>query len=242
MISIVGYSPDDMYGTHNQSAYFLRGLPLYDTFITTKSFNVDELRRLGARNVLFIGNGFDPDTHKPMHVTPEDRCTFGGAVGFIGAWEKERGSQMLSLAKAGVGVRVWGWQPPKGLFQVKHANLVVEGRPLWGSDYVKAICGFDINLGFLRKQNRDLETTRSIEIPACGAFMLAERTKEHLILFEEGKEAEFFGSTEELISKCKFYLVHEEIRKKIAAAGRIRCLKSGYSNRDRIDAILRQIK
>ena len=36
-IIIVGYSPDDMYGKHNQSRKFLKHLSLYDIFFTTKS-------------------------------------------------------------------------------------------------------------------------------------------------------------------------------------------------------------
>lgn len=240
-VRLVGFSPDDMGRKHNQSTYFLKGLPLYDVFFTTKTFNVSELRALGAAHPVFVGNGFDPETHKPVSVTSEDRKRLGGPVGFIGAWEEDRGHQMLALAEAGIGVRVWGWQPPINFRKYRHKNLLIEGKPLWGLDYARCICSFDINLGFLRKINRDRQTTRSVEIPACSAFMLAERTDEHLQLFEEGKEAEFFGSIEELIDKCRFYLAHEEIRKKIAAAGRTRCLKSGYSNHYRMEMMLRQV-
>jgi spore maturation protein CgeB len=77
-----------------------------------------------------------------------------------------------------------------------------------------------------------------VEIPACGAFMLAERTEEHLGLFEEGKETEYFSSDEELISKVGFYLENPKMRKEIAEAGLERCIRSGYSNQNRLSIIL----
>jgi spore maturation protein CgeB len=228
---IVGYSPDDMFARHNQSRPFLRSLPLYDVYFTTKSYGVRELESLGAREVHFVGNAYDSSTHRPMAVDVEDRERFGGTVGFIGAYEMERCRSMQSLAENGIPVRVWGpnWPSKSG-----SQGIRLERRCLWGDDYARATCAFDINLGFLRKINRDLQTTRSVEIPACGAFMLAERTDEHQALFEEGKEAEYFDSDEELLSKVRYYLAHEDQRKLIAAAGRQRCLSSGYSNEARL--------
>jgi spore maturation protein CgeB len=85
-------------------------------------------------------------------------------------------------------------------------------------------------------------TTRSFEIPACGAFMLAERTKEHLELFKEEKEAEFFFSRKELVEKVHYYLEHPQKRKDIAAAGRKRCVNSGYSFQDRLKDILEKVQ
>lgn len=236
---LVGYSPDDMNGSHNQSRQFLEHLPLYDVFFTTKSFGVGELAAMGCRRVEFVGNAFDPATHRPLPVTAKHRQALGGPVGFIGHWEPRRPAALAQLTRHDVPVRVWGkrWERCRH----RDPNLRLEHSPLWGDDYARAICAFDINLGFLSKRNRDLSTQRSVEIPACGGFLLAERTPEHQQLFEENDEAVFFDSGEELRDKTRFYLAHPTVRGRIAAAGRARCLKSRYRNQDRLAWMLQRL-
>jgi hypothetical protein len=237
---IIGFSLDDMMNPGNQSRNFRRGLRLYDWYITNKSYNVAELKALGCPRVVFMDNGFDPATHRPVPVTADERRRFGGSAGFIGQWEPDRAGSLCALALAGVPVRVWGytWERMKAV----PPGLVLENQPVWGDDYAKAICAFDINLCFLRKVNRDRQTTRSLEIPACGAFMLAERTDEHLRLFEEGKEAEFFSDDRELLAKTRYFLEHPEERLKIAQGGYERCLRSGYSYPERLRQVLAELE
>ncbi len=239
-VRLVNYSPDDMFNSANQSYYYSKSIPLYDLHVTTKSYNVAEQKKAGAKDVLFVGNAFDPMVHYPMNLTADEKKDLGGPVGFIGAYEKERAEMIIALARAGVSVRIWGnvaWDKLKD----QSSLLTIESRHLWGDDYRKALNSFDINLCFLRKANRDLQTTRSIEIPACAAFMLAERTTEHQELFEEGKEAEFFDSREELVQKCRYYLEHPEERKKIAQAGHERCVKAGYDNSSRLRTVIEHL-
>jgi|26BtaG_2_1085354.scaffolds.fasta_scaffold02512_2 hypothetical protein len=228
----IGFSPDDMHARHNQSLQFLEALPYYDAFLTTKSFNVDELRRMGCPRVLFVGNGYDPSAFRPLAVSTQDIERLGGDIGFIGTFEQDRFEAMRALAERGMQVRVWGdgWDRVR----TAHSNLVIEGRPLRGDDFARACGAFKINLAFLRKANRDQQTTRSVEIPACAGFMLAERTPEHLGLFTEGEEAEFFSSVEELAEKCRQYLDDTPAREAIARRGQQRCERDGYSNAARI--------
>ncbi len=80
-----------------------------------------------------------------------------------------------------------------------------------------------------------------MQIPACGTLLLAERTDEHQELFEEGKEAEFFGDDEELREKIKYYLNHPAERDRIAAAGRDRCVKNDYTYQGRLRTVFEQI-
>lgn len=230
----VSYSPDDMMNPNNQSQNYLECITIYDHHVTTKTFNVAELFGMGAKNVIMVNNGFCDICHKKLSLSQVDRNKFGGSVGFIGFWEKEREEYMTYLAENEIPVRVWGpWERNRSY----HRNMFVEGRVAWGNEYIMAINAFDINLCFLRKENRDLQTSRSVGIPACGAFMLAERTNEHLELFKEGVEAEYFESMEEMREKVAYYLQHDDQRKKIANAGYLRCQSSGYS----YDQIIKQV-
>ena len=115
------------------------------------------------------------------------------------------------------------------------------GGHLIGDDYAKAINGTKIALHFLRRENRDDQDSRTFEIPACGVFMLAERTPKHSYYFTEGVEAEFFDSFQELETKLRFYLENETKRQQVAAAGRKRSLTSDYSHEGRLNFILNEV-
>ena len=95
-----------------------------------------------------------------------------------------------------------------------------------------------VALGFVREICADQHTTRTFEIPAIGGFMLAHRTDEHLELFVEGKEAEFFASDEEYLEKMRYYLANEPARARVALAGHVRCMTSGYAYDDRMRAVM----
>jgi spore maturation protein CgeB len=239
---VIGFSPDDMSQRHNQSRQFIEALRHYDWFITTKSHTLEALAELGCKNVVVVGNGFDPEAFRPLSLTPADVERFGGDVGFIGSFELERAELLLGLARAGLDVRVWGLGWYTAWAQgARHPNLRLENKALFHDDYAKACAAFKINLGFLRKLNYDQQTTRSVEIPACAGFMLAERTPEHLAMFEEGSEAEFFASGQELLGKCRHYLEDEASRVAIARRGYERCVASGYSNAGRLREAFRTI-
>jgi hypothetical protein len=237
---LISCSEDDMFAKHNRSIYYTKSLPYYDIVFTTKTYNLEELKFLGASRTELFLDSYDEKTHYPISLTADEMKIFNSDVCFIGTFEKDRAESVFFLAKNGIAVTVWGngW----GGWVGKNPKLDVKNRAIYKQDYVKAICGAKINLCFLRKMNRDEVTSRSVEIPACGGFMLAERTKRHMEFFEEGKEVEFFGSNEELLEKTKKYLANETERKKIAEAGRLRCLKSGYSMREQLSAMIAKIE
>ncbi len=233
---LISCSEDDMYGKHNRSLYYDLGLRYYDIVFTTKIYNLAELKMLGAKRTELFLDAYDEKIHRPMILLEEDKKCFSCDVGFIGSFEKDRAEWMLDLAQRGIKIVVWGndW----GSWMGEHQNLIIKNKHLYYEDYSKAINATKINLGFLRKINRDEVTSRSVEIPACGGFILAERTKRHLEFFKEDEEAVFFESNEELYNKVKKYLFDNEARLKIAKAGRKRCIKSGYNHRTQLQKMI----
>lgn len=236
---IVFYSEDDIFMRHNRSVLLRKSLPIFDLVFTTKPRNVQELPQLGAKKVFCIYQAYDRNVHRPIDVTPAEQAKWGGDVSFVGTFERDRAEQMLYVAEQGIVVHVWGpnWQA----WKKEHANLRIVRRAIYNEEFVKVLCSSKINLNFLRKANRDLHTSRSLEIPACGAFMLTERTKEHQELFIEDKETAFFETVSELVEKIQYYLSHDEERSQIAQSGRIRCLSSGYSHHERLKVMLDRV-
>lgn len=241
-MDLILWAEEYVFPRHNRSFYYTRCIPLYDAVVTPRSQNLKKkgLPAFGAGKILLVDETYHKNTHRPLPLNEEQKRRFGAEVSFIGSFEDDRAMKMLYLAKNGISVRIWGngWQK----WVNKHDNLYVANEPIYGNDYARAICASKICLGFLRKTNEDLQTNRTMEIPACGTFMLAERTSEHVMLFEEGSEAEFFDSKEELLEKCQYYLEHEEEREEIAKAGYKRCVKGGHSHQERLKSIIAKVK
>lgn len=230
-----------------------------DLAITTKIYELDLYRRHG--DVLYMMHGFSEAVHRPVPVAESDRID----IGFIGSWEPRREVFLEQCTKRGLLVRIWGfgWDHlVSGRAGLRHRarlkrlangesfrvarnaslNGVINAKELLGDAYAEALSASAMSLGLLRKTlYPDQHTTRTFEIPACGSMLIAERTPEHEALFDEDKEAVFFEDEEELLEKVVFYARHPNIRTKIAQAGRARCHHSGYSYKERLRPVIKNI-
>jgi hypothetical protein len=219
------FSEDDLFLPHNRSRFQSACLPLYDLVVTTKRRNLvdGELARLGARRVHYEPKSYDPELFKPREVSPAERRAYGAPIGFVGSYEEPRAEALVALAEAGLSVRVFGngW----GRLRGAPRQLCLEGRPLLAREYALSIAACDLSLGFLRHKNRDQHTDRSIEIPAAGGLLLAERSGEHQDLFAEGREALYFAGAGELVEVARAALADPKRSAAIRRAGRQRVLE-----------------
>jgi spore maturation protein CgeB len=81
---------------------------------------------------------------------------------------------------------------------------------------------------------------RIFDICAAGGFLLTNYQEELPEYFEIGKEAEYYGSRDELMDKCAYYLTHENERTRIAQAGLERIQKQ-HTWRHRVAQIITSI-
>jgi len=238
---IVNIVTDDITGRlRNQWRLSLVNAKYVDCFFVQRKVNIAELKKAGAQNVALCYRSYDPEFHRPVSLNREDILKYKSTVGFVGTYEKDREEYIAHLIQNNIPVSITGDGWPKG----KQWNIIkpfYKGPSVYGEAYIKTINGMDIALHFLRHGNRDEQDSRTFEIPACGVFMLAEKSEVHESLFKDGKEAAFFTVKEQLLEKVNYYLRHEEERKAIAATGLARCKQSGYSHEERLKGVMRQI-
>lgn len=237
----INYYPDVSFLSHGP--YIPRSLPLYDRVFNTKSYGVADMNaQLAVKEICFLAPGYDPELHRPVELTEDERAVYGCDVVFIGTWSPKKEALLAALHNQlpEMSLKVWGCQWEKCASDNLRESIM--GRGVTGEEYTCAIAGASICLGLLSEAGQgassgDLITARTFQIPACGAFMLHERNDEVLRYFAEDCEAAFFANPEECAAKVRHYLGNAGEREQIAAAGLQRSLRDGYAIDERMKVI-----
>jgi spore maturation protein CgeB len=231
----VNYATDDPFNPRTGTPELLRSIPEYHLYATTRRAVVPDLKRAGVRDTRYVRFGYKSSVHFPdPPVAQSEWNRFAADVAFAGEADADRLPFFRSLIEAipDLNLALYGglWNRDNQLG--KYFRGTVRGR-----DFRMALGGAKIVINLVRRENRDDHVMRTFEGPACGAFMVHERTESHLEVFREGKEAAFFESSDELIDKVRYYLTHEHERERIRQAGHARTLSGGNSYRDRLEEI-----
>jgi hypothetical protein len=179
----------------------------------------------------------DEVAHRPTPLAPADEQNYRSQISFVGTWMPERGPFAEALIKRGIPLRIFGSRWQKAAEYERLAPYTKLGK-LNDVEYVKAVAATDIAIALLSKGNEDLHTTRSIEIPFIGSLLCGEKTADHLAMYKENEEAVFFEGAEECAEICFNLLKDPDRIRKIAAAGRLRCLQNGYFNERIIEQVI----
>jgi spore maturation protein CgeB len=240
-VPVVNYVNDNPFSGRDGLRFYnyQKALPYYDLAVVTFAENVEQATASGARRVTRAWLTADEEGHTSAVTSDAHRERYKSDVAFVGTWMPERGPFMVELLRRDVPLSIWGdgWQKAPEWPQLA-ANW--RGGGLYDQDYVAAITSAKVCLGLLSKGNRNLHTSRSVEIPALGGLFCAERTSEHLALYEDGREAVFWDNAAECAAQCQRLLADEPLRRDIAHRGHERALRNNLFNEPLMAAILQR--
>lgn len=239
-VPVICFYPDISLIDHGRNIQ--KCVPLYNHYFTTKTFAIEEIiSQFKQPNVSHINHMCDPDIHRSIDCLRQ--TSFSADVSFIGTYSLKKEGILNDLCKRmlGIDLKIWGgyWESStKGVLLQS-----VQGKAVFGDLYAMAVSSSKINLGLLSEGTLgstmgDQVTARTFQIPACGGFMLHERTDEFELLFKVGVEAEAFSTIDELVSKIDYYLHNEAVRRRIADAGRQKVL-AYHTSEKRAEEIIR---
>jgi len=228
------YANDNPWGGKQSSLmwrHFIKSVPLFDVCFYYRPANEKDFRKAGAKQTALLRSYYIPDNIFPVERAGIEE-KYRSDVVFVGHGENDgRFEALASLAETGCDVKLFGTNWNTLLARLPNGHPLKRSYPVLparGEDYRKAICGAKIALSFLSKINEDTYTRRNFEIPAMKTFMLSEYSDDLATLFREGEEADFFRTTDELISKVRYYLQHEEKVSAIAEKGYERVKRDGH--------------
>jgi hypothetical protein len=95
-------------------------------------------------------------------------------------------------------------------------------------------------LGLVSIENKDLHTHRSAEVPAIGTAFSAQRTSQHLAMYDEGVEAVFWDDADECARVCLALLSDPAKLKQVAERGHQRVVKDRNFNEPLMERVVRE--
>lgn len=240
--NLIQYCNDDPF-SQNASKFLWRHLkravPIYDMHFVYRQHNIGDFQNLGAKRVNLLRSYYIPEQNYQVKLKKSDSCYICDVL-FAGHYEGDfRVDYLETVLKSGVKLNLFGggWTDANLSFN-SPLHKLCPVAPVVGEDYRKAISGAKIALCFLSKLNRDTYTRRNFEIPATGTFMLSEYSDDLATMFQEGYEAEFFRSKEEMIEKINYYIANDSKRRLIAERGRKRVIRDGHDVISRMQQML----
>jgi spore maturation protein CgeB len=242
-VKTVSYMIDNAFGPRRDPGWrlYMKDIPYFDLHVVQRDKNIADYLQRGAKDVIKIQTAYEPTIHFPPQVALTDAQRDRG-VSFIGTSYDDRPAFLTRLWRdCGLPVVISGDRMWTVRLDAEAAKAIYTGTELYGREYREAIWRSKINLSFITHSNQDEFVHKSFEIAACGGFLLAERSEGHMRRFREDEEAVFFTGFEECAEKIRRYLPDEAARNRIAAAGRERAVKDGYSNDAQVARVVKRI-
>jgi len=217
--------------------------PYFDyMFIIQREFTT-AVRDAGAGRAIYLPVGCDPDVHRPVDLTPEERARYGSEISFLGAGYNNRRHMFAHLANR--DFKIWGTEWPDCM---PFSKMVQDqGRRLDPEEYNKIFNASTINLNLHSSMERDgvepfgdFINPRTFELASAGAFQLVDERTLLSEQFQIGPEMAVFHDGHEMQERIDYYLAHPDERAAIIRASRARALNE-HTYQHRLKTMLEHI-
>ncbi|MDO9565590.1 MAG: glycosyltransferase [Candidatus Desulfaltia sp.] len=197
--------------------------PYYDYFFIIDSEDVLNHIKIGAGHVNTVPLACAPEVHKSVNLSREEKKKYGSDVCFIGTVKFNRKDVLTQLSDFDLGI--WGYWLEKTPKLKRHYR----GQHVFGEEAVRIYNAskiiLDIHLSYGGGNKPFNVTPRAFEVPASGAFLLADENPLLYDLYEKDKEIVCYKDEKELKELIKYYLNHPKERELIAQRGQKRAYK-----------------
>lgn len=216
--------------------------PCYDYVFTQGSEAYEILEKYNIKNLYWMPFACDPDFHKPVEVSVEEKKKYGCDICFVGSGGKlytQRQEYLENLIDFDLGIWGPGWET---LSPESPLKKFVRGGQTKPEEWVKI---FSSSKLVFHSHYHDPEgkvpcyqaSPRVFEALACRAFLVCDNQRDVLKLFKTGEHLIIFRDKKELREIMSYYLSHIEEARSIAEKGRKEVLEK-HTFRHRIKKIL----
>ncbi len=205
-----------------------------DIFFTMSAGLVDDFRRLNERSY-WLTQAFEPSVFTVHTISEADRRAFSADITFVGNLGSKvqyapRRSFLARIVREGMALKWWGPRLPWKLSNLPllygRVGRAYGGSFVWGEEHAKIARLSKIYLGFDSQPHiRKSMSERMYIAVGCGAFYLCRHVPGIEEVLVPDREIVTFHTEDEMIDKIRFYLPKDDLRKKIADAGRERVLR-----------------
>ena len=229
-IMTISTASDNPFGPRADGCWklYLKNISLYTHHIIQRRSDKKELRNKGAKNIIFMPYSYEQKLHFKEKWS-DDQKKFN--VTFIGSPYDQRIDFINKLSqKINVTIHVYSAEWKEFKRRLGSRTNIVVNNAVYLSEYRKIINQSKIMLGFFTKSNLDEYSHRSVEITACGSFLLSESSRFQKKFFREDKEAAYFDDVDECAEKINYYLANPLERIKLESAGHKRVKELNINN------------
>jgi spore maturation protein CgeB len=210
-------------------------LPLLDLFATYSQASVEQLQKLGARDVAWIPLAGDPAMHAEVECSEAERAVYGADVTFIGGWRPEREAVLSKLES--FELKIWGPGWGRRCRGNKSLLKAWQGRSLYEAEFGKAVSSSKINLNIIDPLNYPAANMRFFEVPVAGGLQISSPCPEMENEFLDGEHLYYYKDTRQLKSLVEMLIKDTPLRSKVAKAAQGRVL-AGHTYQERANKIM----